>query len=357
MTSRCNRIRVEVVRSSEHHDKPQETNAYCRLLIPLAQYLMSAFTIHLTVTGAEGAPRVPLTIEPTITSTELRERAAEATNIPLDSLKLIFRGRLIGSNETLQAVTEFKLEDGSVLHCMGKPASVASTLPSVSSSSATENSSSAAAPVAALPTNVLPFTAPPSIPVSVPVSTADPLSAALATLRAGLSPAEYLTAVQTIEKIVSNIVTQPMEEKYRSLKKSNAAFQRKLGGKNGGDAVMRAAGFTVETREEGIEYYALQASADAWPKLLATQSTLQTVVRQAQAAIVTPVAPFIPPIGGGHSLSPNMNQAAADFLSNPAQVQAMLQVSYFKSLNSRISICAQVNGSFLESYGPEYASE
>lgn len=286
--------------------------------------IMTSITIHLTVTGAEGAPRLPLTVEPTITSTQLRNCVADATTIPLDSLKLIFRGRLIANNDNQQAVAEFKIEDGSVLHCMGKPASAAAST-STSTNSSSVSASSRSASAAALPANRLAFGAPPTAPS--PELPTDPLQAALATLRASLSPADYLTAVQTVEKIVSNIITQPMEEKYRSLKKSNAAFQRKLGGKNGGDALMKAAGFIVESRDDGVEYYALQASADAWPELIATHSTLQSIVRQAQVATMTPVHPFMPPIGGGiNSMSPNMNQAAADLLSNPAQMQAMMQV-------------------------------
>ncbi|GAX09755.1 hypothetical protein FisN_11Lh277 [Fistulifera solaris] len=285
---------------------------------------MSALTIQLTITGTDGAPKVPLTIEPSITSTQLRQQVAEATKIPLETLKLIFRGRIIANNDTQLAVSEFKLEDGSVLHCMGKPAPAASTAEGAASSQ-TATTSNVASAAAALPASRLSFNAFPSASVSVPDSTADPLQAALATLRAGLSPADYLTAVQTLEKIVSNIVTQPMEEKYRSLKKSNVAFQRKLGGKRGGDELMKAAGFIVEFRD-GMEYYALQASAEAWPKLVATHGTLQAVVRQAQALSAAPTPSPVPPtMGSSPNLPFNFDQIPSDFMSNPAALQAMLQ--------------------------------
>jgi ubiquilin len=287
---------------------------------------MSTLTVHLTITGADGAPKVPLTIEPSVTSTQLRQQAAEATKIPIESLKLIFRGRLISNNDTQLAVSEFKLEDGSVLHCMGKPAPAASSAEGgVSSQAATTNNNLASAS-AAQPASRLSFNAFPSASVSAPAPTADPLQAALATLRAGLSQADYLTAVQTLEKILSNIVTQPMEEKYRSLKKSNAAFQRKLGGKRGGDELMKAAGFIVEIRE-GVEYYALQASAEAWPKLVATHGILQAVVRQAQAISAAPAPPPVPPTIGSSSNMPfNFDQIPSDFMSNPVALQGMLQV-------------------------------
>jgi hypothetical protein len=288
---------------------------------------MPALTIHLTITGADGAPKVPLTIELSITSTQLRQQAAEVTKIPLETLKLIFRGRLIVNNDTQLAVSEFKLEDGSVLHCMGKPAPALSTAEAGVPSQAPSTTNETASAAAALPTSRLPFNAFPSAPVSASEPTTDPLQAALATLRAGLSPADYLTAVQTLEKIVSNIVTQPMEEKYRSLKKSNAAFQRKLGGKRGGDELMKAAGFIVESRD-GIEYYALQASAEAWPKLVATHGTLHAVVRQAQATSAGQAPPLVPSnMEARPNMPSNLNQIPSDFMSNPAALQAMLQVS------------------------------
>lgn len=55
-----------------------------------------------------------------------------------------------------------------------------------------------------------------------------------------------------------------MEEKYRKVKKNNAAFQRRLGGLSGGDAAMKAAGFVVENdaTDSGEEVYMMHASAE-----------------------------------------------------------------------------------------------
>ncbi|EJK56320.1 hypothetical protein THAOC_23825, partial [Thalassiosira oceanica] len=61
-----------------------------------------------------------------------------------------------------------------------------------------------------------------------------------------------------------------MEEKYRSVKRSNAAFQRRLGGVPGGHEFMLAAGFALTTKD-GEEYYVLEASESKWTGLVAAK--------------------------------------------------------------------------------------
>ena len=60
-----------------------------------------------------------------------------------------------------------------------------------------------------------------------------------------------------------------MEEKYRSIKKSNPAFAKRLGSLEGGHELLLAAGFTITTKEDdNIEYYTLVPSETAWPTLV-----------------------------------------------------------------------------------------
>jgi ubiquilin len=201
-------------------------------------------TIHLTVTGADGAPRVPLSISTSINAADLRQEASAKTKIPLSSLKIIFRGRLIADDASKLAVSEYKLEDGSVVHCMGKPAETALPVPAASAVANNNNNNSnsnASAPAATAPTQptlnfMPPSAAAPAATIPATATPADPLQAALQQIRSSCSPADYLTAVTTLEKVVSNITDNPMEEKYRKVKKANAAFQRRLGGRPGGDA-------------------------------------------------------------------------------------------------------------------------
>ena len=285
-------------------------------------------TIHLTVAAASGAPRVPIEVSSDITGAKLREQAIEATKIPAATLKLIFRGRMIG-NDDKKAVTEYKLEDGSVLHCMGKPqADIAAPAPAAS------NATNAAAPApaaASLPSvNLIP----PSAAAATAPGVGDPLTTALRTLRASNAPQVYRTAIETLEKLLSKIISNPLEEKYRSVKKDNPAFTRRLGGLPGGDASMKAAGFNVETDESRQAVYRMQASAEAWPKLLAAQTTIRNAVQEAQASSVAPAVPPAMPgfpsmnAGAAAGMQPEMmQQAAANLMSNPQAMQAMLNVS------------------------------
>lgn len=284
-------------------------------------------TIHLTVAAAPGAPRVPISIPADISCVSLRQQASMSTKIPLEALKLIFRGRMIANDET-KAVSEYKLEEGSVLHCMGKPVQ--------------EDNINNATPVpgsaASLPSvNLIP---PAAASAAAASSSGDPLKEALRTLRAGNPPQAYKTAVETLEKLLAKIVENPMETKYRRVKKENPAFTRKLGGLTGGDAAMKGAGFVVETDENGQPVYQMHASAEAWPKLLEAQTTIKNAVQEAQASSAAPgVPPTLPgsssmnssPAGmqagmGMPGMEAGMQQAAANLLSNPQAMQAMLQV-------------------------------
>jgi len=295
-------------------------------------------TLQLTLTAEQGQPRVPLSVSRSVTCSALRQQISEETKIPKSSLKLIFRGRLIGDDETKEAAAEFKLEDGSVLHCMGKPIKGGpSEAAAVAPSSVPVAAASASMPVSAgSSVSVQPA---PTVPAAPAVAT-DPLKAALQTLRTSNSPAQYETAVTTLEKILNNIAKNPMEEKYRSVKKQNAAFQKRLGGLTGGDAAMKAAGFTTKN-DNGEEVYIMEASADAWPKLMEAKATVEAVARDAKAANQStgppPVASMpgsmpnfgnaamggMPAGGMGASMPPNV----ANIMSDPNALQSMLQVS------------------------------
>uniref|UniRef100_A0A7S3KVY5 Ubiquitin-like domain-containing protein n=1 Tax=Amphora coffeiformis TaxID=265554 RepID=A0A7S3KVY5_9STRA len=279
-------------------------------------------TIHLTIAAAPGAPRVPIEVASDITGAALRQLAIEATKIPAATLKLIFRGRMI-ADDGKKAVTEYKLEDGSVLHCMGKPQA---------ENAAPAPAAAPAAPAASLPSvNLIPPSAASAAAAPAALGVGDPLTMALRTLRASNAPQVYKTAIETLEKLLSKIISNPLEEKYRSVKKDNPAFTRRLGGLPGGDASMKAVGFNVETDESGQAVYRMQASAEAWPKLLAAQTTIRNAVQEAQASSAAPAVP--PAMPGFPSMNPGaaagmppemMQQAAANLMSNPQAMQAML---------------------------------
>lgn len=274
------------------------------------------FTVNLTLTAVPNSPRVPISISKTDSPSDLRRKTAEATKIPLETLRIIFRGRLIAEQSETNVVDEFKLEEGCVIHCMGKPA-VGNPLvaaPTTASTDPIAVTHSAALPDAAL--------SPPAV--------VNPLETSLMTIRNSYPIDVFLAATSTIEKILQNIVSHPLEEKYRKVKRENGAFQRRLGSLRGGHDAMLAVGFTV-TDTDGDASYVMHASPEAWPKLVSAIAYISQLTRNNQAATegITPTAvastPFMPrmnPIG----LTPEGLESATQMLSDPHALQSIFQV-------------------------------
>ena len=78
--------------------------------------------LYCTITANNGQ-RVALKLDETdVTPKKLRDMVSAVTKIPLKDLRLIFRGRMIKDDDSVASVVdEYKLENDSVLHCMGKP--------------------------------------------------------------------------------------------------------------------------------------------------------------------------------------------------------------------------------------------
>jgi hypothetical protein len=309
-----------------------------------------SLNVFCTITSDNG-PRVPVTISKSSTPTELREKVSEATRIPLASLRLIFRGRMIKDDASSKVVDEYKVEPDCVLHCMGKPVvavavavAADTTTTSMDVDATTSTTNHVAGPTVSVPT---------AAAASLPLPPAqDPLQAALQQLRANNAPSVYTTAVTTLEKVLSNIANHPMEDKYRKVKVQNAAFQKRLGGLTGGDAAMKAVGFYITTTSDGDQVYDLNASPEAWPKLMAATAVIGAAVQEAKRATQIN-APLMPPSpagmmggmggmptmpaglpnmpGGGMPANMNMNDpqmqsAMANMMSNPEALGSMLQV-------------------------------
>jgi len=265
-------------------------------------------TVHLTLTAVPTSPRIPLDVARGATSSELRLQVAEVTKIPLSDLRLIFRGRLIGNDDGKSVVEEYKIEDKSVIHCMGKPEVGESAKVDAGPASEAGSGISISKPSET-------SSAPPSLS----------LDSALSLLRSANSSSTFSTAVNTLAKIVGNIASHPMEEKYRRVKLANAAFQRRLGGLSGGDEAMRAVGFVLE-ESKSERCYVMHASPDAWPKLMESKIKLENAVNEVNSAGDTPVPPSSGAgMQGSTSALPSNLQATVDIMSNPAQLQAMLQ--------------------------------
>jgi hypothetical protein len=305
---------------------------------------MAELNIFCTITAGNGA-RIPLTLSVDATPTQLRQDVSETTKIPLAQLRLIFRGRMIKDDDSAKVVVEYKLETDCVLHCMGKPVESSSSSGGNASGSTTPMTTVAASTTASVPSIAF-AAAPTPLTATTASPPQDPLQAALQTLRSSNSPSIYMTAVSTLEKILNNIAEHPMEEKYRTVKLQNAAFQKRLGGLQGGDAVMQAVGFVVEGQPP---VYQMQASPDAWPKLMAGTAVVAAAVQDAKRASAAPTMPVnnnpfgmmpnnnnnmggmpsMPAAAAGMpgGMDPTMMRSAmANMMSNPEALGSMLQV-------------------------------
>mmetsp|Transcript_7420 Transcript_7420/g.15259 ORF Transcript_7420/g.15259 Transcript_7420/m.15259 type:complete len:461 (-) Transcript_7420:188-1570(-) len=292
-------------------------------------------TCFLSLTSAPSAPRVPLSLPSNATASDLRRLASEATNVPLSTLKLIFRGRVIPDKGEGDAVKEFKLEDECVIHVMGKPAASSTGAGATAGATSTGNAAVASAGASVS----IPGT---TASATTPNASGSPLSAALTTLRFSNSTDVYKTALSTADKLLGNIIDHPMEEKYRSIKKANPAFQRRLGGVTGGEALLLSAGFVVEAGEGGVETYVLRPSAEAWPRLVAAGEEVKKALNEASAPSFSPpgsasdsgLGAAAGAAGGMPNLFPGgmpgtmggagMEAAAQSLLSNPQMLQNML---------------------------------
>eukprot|EP00804_Cyclotella_cryptica_P017589 CCRYP_006721-RA/>CCRYP_006721-RA protein AED:0.09 eAED:0.06 QI:0/1/0.5/1/1/1/2/84/471 len=292
--------------------------------IPTSRFIstMSSLTIYLSLTSSPSTPRIPLTLPLNTSSSQLRALAAAATNIPLATMKLIFRGRMIPDKPEGDVATEFKLEEECVIHVMGKPVVVDDH------SAQQQQQQQPSAPAAAGASVTIPPTTPPSV-----ATTPTTLTAALATLRSTNPPATYHTALSTASKLLNNIIQHPMEEKYRSVKQSNAAFHKRLGGVNGGQALLLAAGFVME---DGV--FVLRPSQEAWPKLVEAGEVVGRALREVEANSAPPVvgagttsgwgAAPSSSVGGLPNLDsmggPGMEATMQNMLSNPEMLQNMM---------------------------------
>ena len=261
-----------------------------------------SITLHLSLTSSPSTPRVSISVpqDPPATGADLRQLASTATKIPLQTMKLIYRGRVIANKEEGDVVKEFKLEEDSVIHVMGKPAATTTAATASSSSSVSAATSSNNGASVNLQTNA-------SSAATAPSTDASPVSAALTTLRTSNSNDVYRTALSTADKLLNNIISHPMEEKYRTIKKSNPAFNKRLGGVSGGEALLLASGFTIET-VDGNEVYVLRPSAQAWPKLVAAGDEVKRTVAENsnQSNFTHPTSSTAPPMAAGGGMFPGM---------------------------------------------------
>jgi hypothetical protein len=111
-----------------------------------------------------------------------------------------------------------------------------------------------------------------------------------------------------------------------------------------------ALGFTLESIH-GEQFYVLHPNPDAWPKLVEHKAQLERAIQSASLEASATIPNLNPPTSnvqpqssfagsdiGAHgsgmspSLTPQMQQMMAQFMSNPEQLRAMLQVCIQNSI-------------------------
>jgi PUB domain/Ubiquitin family len=98
--------------------------------------------------------------------------------------------------------------------------------------------------------------------------------------------------VSTLLKVISNVIAHPMEEKYRRLNRTNAAFAKKVGTVAGGTSCMVALGFQLAGDD-----WILVPNSGAWDNIVFCQTKLEKFskrlgdqISRKGAAVAAPVA-------------------------------------------------------------------
>ena len=131
-------------------------------------------------------------------------------------------------------------------------------------------------------------------------------SSVLALVRSLRSEAgdDFATALDTTSTLLQNILEQPEEPKFRTVRLGNAAFHRRLGRFNSGLGLLRALGFEDACQDGTVGTPSHLALAEADPSTLAHGLVLVKAAREAHgqvlqeqqsASLAAPAAPAAPP--------------------------------------------------------------
>lgn len=120
--------------------------------------------------------------------------------------------------------------------------------------------------------------------------------------------------------MASNIIQKPLEEKYRKVKLSNAAFGRRIGNVPGGMDCIYAYGFTAST--ENADQLVLNASAEAWTNLNEAKKKVDSEWNKAKQE--TQGQPNqVPSSNTGSLFNSNSNPMSPFNMNNPSAPGAM----------------------------------
>jgi PUB domain/Ubiquitin family len=143
-----------------------------------------------------------------------------------------------------------------------------------------------------------------------------------------------LACVTTLLKVISNIVAFPLEDKYRRLNRTNAAFAKKVGSLSGGSSCMIALGFQLVGDD-----WILVPNATAWDNITSCKLKLEKFSQKLGDKIARekgsqPIAAPAPSSQGSSTPSPLDPHAMQQFLQSLAAIQTTLPLNLQASNSS-----------------------
>lgn len=163
----------------------------------------------------------------------------------------------------------------------------------------------------------------PPAPPSADEEAASPLGQALRRLRASAGPA-YPRALETLCLIISNILEQPDEPKFRRLRLSNRQIQSRIRSLDGGPEALLALGFRQEGALGDAAAYVLDAQSLDAPLLRAAHARFDAARRRAldadretRAAVAGLLAGAPPAVRAALDADAELRAAASAMVAHP----------------------------------------
>uniref|UniRef100_A0A7S2SNT8 Ubiquitin-like domain-containing protein n=1 Tax=Rhizochromulina marina TaxID=1034831 RepID=A0A7S2SNT8_9STRA len=246
---------------------------------------MAANEITVKVKRTSGEQMVEMTVAPDLSVQAFKEAIQAKLGVDPAAQRLIHKGKILKDDQGLDV---YKVATGEtvLLQVTQRPAAAGAT------PSGTQAPVAAAAPMPPTAAAMAGTTAPTTgIQAALEELSSNPPDA----LRLGL---------ETLLKVIDNIIQNPNEDKYRRLRPANATFNRKVGSLPGGLRCVREMGFT-DGEEEGT--LILAPSTEAWHHLNSCRRLVQEKLDAARRPVPSPFPgalgsgagmPFAPPFGG-----------------------------------------------------------
>ena len=232
---------------------------------------------------------------------EVKSVVENISGVPKECQKWIYKGRILTDQMTL---LDANIVDGNTVIVMRTAASRAAP-----------SGAPAAAPAAAqnAPMNNISINnASYDQPYTRPLPSTERFDTAMFELLQNSDETVVQAAVTILLKVISNIILHPLEEKYRKLNKTNAAFSKKVGSISGGSSCMIALGFQIMGDE-----WVLVPSADAWENITSCKTKLEKFAKRLSDQIASSSGQAILPVAPATSISSAPTEPAQSVVPVP----------------------------------------